>query len=507
MVGNIPVLTYKPEDFPHWRPSIYQGFNSVEFSDRVRAVQTRWLEFNPAVGKIDNFHALSEGIADGRSAMVTSFKFSGGDKPDFFAMMRPSGTNSPLQQAANDFALDAHDVRSSIPKKDSDFIDTYHEIGHMDAQSKGLNLGAHGEEFYADQFALTKYLDSGGDPKVVRDYINSRSLAGFLQQPHKYWLAPALSSHFFGNTLDADWKQAFHANGELRLRVIDHLEFDGSLKAYSSAKLHEYLDLYDTGNWAKIDDSNIVNSMAIYRDHTPSDFNRDKSRLFAAVDSVANDPNVDIRTRNNAQMVLEGGRTFTPTLIPDHVKTRTAGIESKAAKGTGIAGVAVDLAEGNYVGAAVGSAIEAADTKIGKSAIEKVSRNFLSTAGMGVKFFGKRIPVIGAVVTAGFVAYETGAHALKGDFEKAGAAFSVGLAETAGNIVGFGIGDAAREGARQAFITVAGEEYAEIEKSGLRSIAESAFNIADNFWNDATEEKISVEPQVATVPPIKPTMG
>ncbi|MCB1579697.1 MAG: hypothetical protein H6859_01035 [Rhodospirillales bacterium] len=124
------------------------------------------------------------------------------------------------------------------------------------------------------------------------------------------------------------------------------------------------------------------------------------------------------------------------------------------------------------------------------------------------KFVGKRIPVIGAFVTAAFTLAETGKHALKGDFEMAGAVLTTGLAETAGNVVGFGLGDAAREGTRKLFIEAAGEEFAEIEKSGLREIAEGAFELANNAYDTFTDPDESLpENPVENSGPKPPSMA
>ncbi|MCB9983443.1 MAG: hypothetical protein H6861_07210 [Rhodospirillales bacterium] len=71
----------------------------------------------------------------------------------------------------------------------------------------------------------------------------------------------------------------------------------------------------------------------------------------------------------------------------------------------------------------------------------------------------------------------------------AGAALATGTVEAAINGTGlgmFGAGDAAREGTRKLFIEAAGEEFTEIEKSGLREIAESAFELADNAYDALT---------------------
>lgn len=84
---------------------------------------------------------------------------------------------------------------------------------------------------------------------------------------------------------------------------------------------------------------------------------------------------------------------------------------------------------------------------VGKSAGYLLSK-FAPILGKGALQVAKRAPLVGAVVTAGFVAAEVGENILRGETGKAGAAFLAGVVEAAGNVVGFGVGDAAREAVR-----------------------------------------------------------
>jgi hypothetical protein len=69
-----------------------------------------------------------------------------------------------------------------------------------------------------------------------------------------------------------------------------------------------------------------------------------------------------------------------------------------------------------------------------------------------------------------------------------------GTAEAGGNIVGFGVGDAAREVVRGGVIAAAGEEYAP-QKSGLRTLGENAGRTAGSFLKtlDKPPEQIAEE--------------
>jgi hypothetical protein len=66
-------------------------------------------------------------------------------------------------------------------------------------------------------------------------------------------------------------------------------------------------------------------------------------------------------------------------------------------------------------------------------------------AETGFKVVGKRIPIIGAVITFGFALNETYNAVKEKGWAAGAAALTAGIAETGGNILGFGVGDAARQ--------------------------------------------------------------
>jgi len=154
-------------------------------------------------------------------------------------------------------------------------------------------------------------------------------------------------------------------------------------------------------------------------------------------------------------------------------------VEHGAGKAAGAAGIVVDIASGDYGAAAVGVAAEAAMSK----SVLQAAESSASVAGSALKHVVKRIPVIGAAVTAGFAAVEVGGHLLNGDGKKALAAAAAGGAEAAGNLVGFGVGDAAREAVREGVIAVGGDEYKAIEKSGLRQLGEKGTELISGNFN------------------------
>lgn len=171
------------------------------------------------------------------------------------------------------------------------------------------------------------------------------------------------------------------------------------------------------------------------------------------------------------------------------VKT-AAKVNAAAGRMQSGADAAVKLASGDVAGATVsaGTAVgmEAIQSqkgaelaaKAGKAVVEageKSGGKIASALGVA-KLVGKRIPGIGAIVTAGFGIAAVGSLIIAGEYKKAGVEAVASAAEAGGNIAGFGIGDGLRETVRGTAIAVGGKEY-EVAKSGLRELGESAVDI------------------------------
>ncbi|MEZ0224634.1 MAG: hypothetical protein ACAH83_08785 [Alphaproteobacteria bacterium] len=184
-----------------------------------------------------------------------------------------------------------------------------------------------------------------------------------------------------------------------------------------------------------------------------------------------------------------------PAVEPPHATGRPVTVERPAAgrntfrevhgkvgghadKGVGIAGIGLDIAKGNY-----GAALQATATQValnpGTYKAAATLAHDIAPVAKALGFIGKKIPVIGAVVTVGFVAAEVGTSLYHGNYGKAGAALGAGAAEALGNLVGFGVGDAAREVVREGVVRTAGEKYAP-DKSGLRQLGEEAVHLAQD---------------------------
>lgn len=161
-------------------------------------------------------------------------------------------------------------------------------------------------------------------------------------------------------------------------------------------------------------------------------------------------------------------------------------------------------------GEVVEEGTEAVAKNLAKNATEEIaevaSKGLFRRALKGLGLFAKRIPFVGAAVTAGFVAYEV--YSLRGNEELQRAALTAGFAEVAGNVVGFGAGDAAREGVRSAFIAAGGEQYEALNKSDIRSLAETGIDLVTEFNNAAPGAQApTVAPTAVYAQKFAPAMG
>ncbi len=183
----------------------------------------------------------------------------------------------------------------------------------------------------------------------------------------------------------------------------------------------------------------------------------------------------------------------------------SGGLGNKLASNTGKAGIALDIAEGNVAGAVIGASMEAVESeKVQRVAVEggakvaaKVaasvvteSPSMLAKIGAvalgGVKavgIFAKKVPVVGAVVTAGIGLVAVGKELYDGNYGKAASELAAGAAETAGNIVGLGVGDAARQAVVEGIDVAAGEEYRP-DDSDLVALGKQAVRVAESAMDD-----------------------
>ncbi len=191
----------------------------------------------------------------------------------------------------------------------------------------------------------------------------------------------------------------------------------------------------------------------------------------------------DRRTAARNALQDLGVQTYTPE---GHAlrKPLLGAVDIHASRGLNAGSLAVNVAEGDVVGASVDAASMVADSNGVQKAVVTATTKALGAelveAGL------KKIPVVGAVVTVGTVLYASGAQAMDGNYKLAAGELAAGIPEAAGNIFGFGLGDAAREAARQGLIVAGGDEFAAVEKSGLRQLGEGAYALGEQAYGSMT---------------------
>jgi hypothetical protein len=156
--------------------------------------------------------------------------------------------------------------------------------------------------------------------------------------------------------------------------------------------------------------------------------------------------------------------------VSGDIKTKLHAIDHKMTKTHNRTNLLLSAAEGNYAAMGVDLAMNGAlDVKTVNSAA-KLTKSIAPVA-KALGTFGKKIPIVGMAVTAGYVLYRVGDNAIDGNWGRAGTELVAGAGEVVGNFVGFGAGDAAREGIRGGIVLMGGDEYAP-EKSDIRLMGE-----------------------------------
>ncbi|MEM8833199.1 MAG: hypothetical protein AAGB32_01540 [Pseudomonadota bacterium] len=147
----------------------------------------------------------------------------------------------------------------------------------------------------------------------------------------------------------------------------------------------------------------------------------------------------------------------------------------------------------------------AARTVAAEAAVEGASRGLfgriLGAAGnvaLGAGRLLKKVPVIGGLVTAGFVAYEMASHVRRGDFDDAFDAAVIGGAEIVGSTAGFVVGDAARTATRE-FMIRNGYADEDVWMGDIQSLVVAGRDVYDQFQESAQAPANYTHAPVATV--------
>lgn len=154
-------------------------------------------------------------------------------------------------------------------------------------------------------------------------------------------------------------------------------------------------------------------------------------------------------------------------------------------KGIGATNIAAQLAQGSYGWAAVSATVTAVLNPKTYEAAAKLTKAVAPVA-KAVGNIGKHIPVVGAVVTAGFVAYEVGTALAEGKKGKAAAALAAGATEMVINCVGgglFGASDAARQVVVEGIVAAGGDRA---NDTYLVAVGKRVVDVGSKFAASAT---------------------
>jgi hypothetical protein len=102
--------------------------------------------------------------------------------------------------------------------------------------------------------------------------------------------------------------------------------------------------------------------------------------------------------------------------------------------------------------------------------------DFAMDAAQALQAVGSELPLASNIVGACSVIAEITGDVRRHEYARSVSAVIAGTAEEAGDLVGFGAGDAGREIVREAVVLTVGEKYAP-QKSGLRQLGEDAAHL------------------------------
>lgn len=325
MMGGIPVLSYRPEDFPHFEALANKSCSLDQMKERVDAIRQCWLNAFPEIADtVSGMNEMEKSIikhAKTLSALVTPLRLAGSEDVSFFVLLRRSKYIFPAEHLANITGLPRDCVRSDVTAQEAELISTYHEMAHMYFDLEGVFFDyPYDEELYCDLMALENYLYDGGRLEVVEQYIQGRALGGFLRLSSEYWLAPALSQKYIEGKDEGyvPYLTVWVSSSELRFRVADIVEGDGVLTSYDSEAVQDAFWAWDNGRIRDVQDFDLREAVLHLKDevyclyHTPKE-------TFEALGVVLSNPNLNEFTKKCGAQILDAARNLTIGLVPDVV--------------------------------------------------------------------------------------------------------------------------------------------------------------------------------------------
>jgi hypothetical protein len=312
-----PVLSWRPEDLPHFRPNSDDYFHD-EVQARLDVAAEKLKGLNPyAQFDRDELHMVSTR----RNPALTTFRHKGWVAS--FVLLRPSAHTSPARTLSHLTGIPLHEIKSSVPKEDDDYIGTFHEIGHMveEMQLRGHQSDApaarYDSELHAESHAYHSYIAAGGQGEHVATAIHGRALAGFFSETPEYFLAPALAQRFIDMAPRTDkYDDVYMGYVELRFRLADRLSGANKFAGISSPEMHFAVQNWNEDRGEGWDPRPGLRQAIRDADKSLVLYD-DKRALFAALQDLLTTPDVNRRARRYGAQILDAARAIAPNLAPE----------------------------------------------------------------------------------------------------------------------------------------------------------------------------------------------
>lgn len=274
-------------------------------------------------------------FASAESAQIT--QFYNGVNLIGAIILKPSKSLSSEQTIANASGLDVSLIRSQLSKMERDFLDCQHEVGHILTRKSGQFQGDsltdnQLNEMLSDLTSILAYRERQDKPveiaRVTNAIIQERALCGFLFQPPRYWLAPALAeatSYPYGlvpfkpqaTTIDP-YNQTWASYAELRARTAAQILGIKSLDHTSSEEIKAILHLWDSGHYEATppDENWIIDAIRSIEAWDSDAFkaHRFSGSLIVALSEVASAQPLDEFAKKCTVQILRAAQQITPTL-------------------------------------------------------------------------------------------------------------------------------------------------------------------------------------------------
>jgi|GEM_PF-4161050 hypothetical protein len=335
LLYGTPVISFRPEDLVHFSPDARNKLSPRQQEDRLMDLFNRVCRFYPpyplAPKNMDMLSSTLSAAVHTYSAQTPAGTDGnpepGPYRPALFVLMRPSLQLDSTLLIANAAHINPAFVTNPVDMNISRRIMTWHEFGHMHTNMNKIDLpNLYHDELVADYTALKQVgIEEGND--IIKPYILSRALAGFLREGSKYWLAPHLTRIFEctnGNPADAtlDIDQEFQnrvwaSYAELRLRTVADIGLNDNLNDCSSEILQSALIIWDLKADDRIPDPRLRHYCQILdKVRDDPDYNTHTEDILHSLARIRTLPQLASLTRTCAEQILEAGRMYCPRITP-----------------------------------------------------------------------------------------------------------------------------------------------------------------------------------------------